>query len=171
MTAHLNFELKARTENTASLREWLLANGADFKGTDAQTDTYFALPTGRGRLKLREGNIENNLIHYQRADDPEARLSQVALAPVADAVALRTVLERALGVLKIVRKTREIYFIENVKFHLDWLEGLGHFVEIEAIDQTGNTPLKRLEEQCKFYMVQLKIRPGDILSDSYSDMV
>ncbi len=59
---HLNIEIKARTTRQAEIRSMLKNNNAEFKGTDHQIDTYFHVPNGR--LKLREGNIENHLIHY-----------------------------------------------------------------------------------------------------------
>lgn len=168
---HLNIELKARTARQADIRAWLQARGADFRGVDEQTDTYFQLPAGKGRLKLRRGNIENNLIHYQRNDDPRARASAIALAPVTDAEALAICLTRALGVLVEVRKRREIYFVENVKIHLDQLDGLGAFVEIEAIAPTPDFPVEKLREQCAFFSAAFGIRAEDILAESYSDLL
>ena len=168
---HVNFEVKARTSRLGAIRRWLLANHAEFRGVDVQTDTYFHLPESRGRLKLREGNIENSLIHYRRPDNPEARVSDVALAPAADPASLKGVLERALGVLTIVRKKREIYFIGNVKFHLDELEGIGQFVEIEAIATGSHAGIETLKEQCLYYMDAWGIGTGDIAAESYSDMV
>ncbi len=169
-SSHLNIELKARTSRQTEIRTWLLKHGADFRGVDEQTDTYFRLPEDRGRLKLRQGNIENNLIHYQRSDNAEARASEVALAPVADADALRHCLERALGVLVEVRKRREIYFVDNVKIHLDELDGLGQFVEIEAIAPEPGWPEERLHAQCAFFRNIFQIEDADILAESYSDM-
>lgn len=168
---HRNFELKARTSRQSEIRTWLQQQGADFRGTDLQTDTYFQLPAGAGRLKLRQGNIENNLIHYRRSDDPRARESDVALAPVADGEALKNCLARALGVFREVRKRREIYFIGNVKIHLDELESLGQFVEIEAIAPTPDYPIERLQEQCRHLMTVFRIKESDILAGSYSDML
>lgn len=168
---HLNFEVKARTTRQAEIRAWLEAQQADFRGLDEQTDTYFLLQPGRGRLKLRQGNIENNLIHYQRSDDPQARQSEVALAPVTDVGALKNCLTRALGVLTEVRKRREIYFMGNVKIHLDTLDGLGQFVEIEAIAPEPGWPVERLKEQCAYFMEVFDIREADIQAGSYSDML
>lgn len=168
---HLNFEVKARTNRHAAIRAWLLANGAESHGTDWQTDTYFHLPPGAGRLKLRQGNIENNLIHYHRANDAQARMSDVALSPVTDATSLKNILERALGILVEVHKRREIYFIQNVKFHLDELEGLGHFVEIEAIATSSAVSFQHLQAQCAHYMTAFEIESRDILAESYSDML
>lgn len=166
---HLNIELKARTDRQAQIRAWLIGQDADFRGTDFQTDTYFKVPNGR--LKLRSGNVENNLIHYQRSDQPEARASEVALAPVADGPALKNALARALGILVEVRKKREIYFMDNVKIHLDELDGLGHFVEIEAIAQKPEHSRAYLLEQCQHYSAVFQITPADIQAESYSDML
>ena len=62
----LNVEIKAKCRDSNRVRNYLLNNGAAYKGTDEQTDTYFNVPNGR--LKLREGNIENNLIFYDRGN-------------------------------------------------------------------------------------------------------
>ncbi|MBK8965388.1 MAG: class IV adenylate cyclase [Saprospiraceae bacterium] len=168
---HLNIELKARTNRHAEIRRWLRENNADFRGLDEQTDTYFQLPEGRGRLKLRQGTIENNLIHYHRSDDPAARASEVCLAPVTDPEALLNCLTLALGVRVQVKKRREIYFVENVKIHLDELDGLGQFVEIEAIAPAPDFPNDTLHAQCTFFMALFQIQPEDILAESYSDML
>lgn len=168
---HLNIELKARTSRQAEIRTWLHTQGADFRGVDEQTDTYFQLPAGKGRLKLRRGNIENNLIHYQRSDDARARASEVTLAPVTDAGALADCLTRALGVFVEVRKRREIFFLENVKIHLDQLDGLGTFVEIEAIAPAPDFPVEKLREQCAYFSAAFGIQAEDILAESYSDLL
>ncbi|MCU0334732.1 MAG: class IV adenylate cyclase [Chitinophagaceae bacterium] len=136
MATHLNVEIKATCRQPAEVRRRLLAAGADFKGTDHQTDTYFNVPDGR--LKLRQGPIENALIHYQRSNDAAPKGSAVTMTVVPPNSDLKQVLAHALGVLVEVVKEREIYFIDNVKFHLDTVPGLGSFVEIEAIDLHGN---------------------------------
>jgi adenylate cyclase class IV len=70
-----------------------------------------------------------------------------------------------------VKKSREIYFIDNVKFHLDNVAPLGTFAEIEAIDKTGTLGAEHLRKQCEHYLQLLHIAPGDLLSHSYSDML
>ena len=84
---------------------------------------------------------------------------------------LKLVLEKACGILVEVVKQREIYFIDNVKFHLDNVPGLGSFVEIEAIDTTGEISKETLLEQCEDYMEKLSIQKEDLVSLSYSDML
>ena len=147
--AHVNVEIKAACDEPARIRRILRSRGADFRGIDHQVDTYFRVPNGR--LKLREGNIENSLIHYDRADEPGPKEARVWLCRLRPDPALRELLSRALGVRTVVRKTREIYFIDNVKFHIDDVEGLGGFVEIEAIDLAGALGREAMHAQCREY--------------------
>ena len=166
---HLNVEIKARCADRAAVRTWLLSHRADFKGTDRQTDTYFKIADGR--LKLRQGNIENALIHYQRPNQAGPKESKVTMCHIAEGEDLKRVLEKALGVLVEVKKEREIYFIDNVKFHIDEVPGLGGFVEIEAIDRDGDIGKQKLLEQCDYYRQKLGIKETDLLHNSYSDML
>ncbi len=167
---HLNVEIKARTESPSRLREILLNNSAKYIDTDLQTDTYFH--TVRGRLKLRASRTENNLIYYERADaTPGPRKSEVNMIAVPDPAALRGILVAALGLRVEVVKTREILKIENVRFHLDVVRGLGNFIEIEAVDYDGTLGPAILHQQCQRYMDLLEIRPADLIGESYSDML
>ncbi len=167
--SHLNVEIKARCVDPDAVREALAARGADFRGTDRQVDTYFRVPTGR--LKLREGNIENALIFYHRPDQPGPKEAHVTLHHPAAGGNLKAVLADALGVKIVVAKTREIYFIGNVKFHIDEVDALGSFVEIEAIDSDGGLGADHLRRQCDEYMAALAIDPTDLVECSYSDML
>ena len=165
----LNIEIKAKTDNPEFIRNYLKNAKAEFRGTDLQTDTYFNVPNGR--LKLREGNIENNLIYYSRPNVPAAKESSFHLVHIPDAKSLKEILTKSLGVKIVVRKKREIYFIKNVKFHIDEVEGLGNFAEIEASDLYADLSKEELKGQCDFYLRELKIRDEDLVSASYSDML
>ncbi len=166
----VNVEIKARTTRKDKLRQLLLEWGADFRGLDHQVDTYFRVQDGR--LKLREGNIEHSLIFYKRPDQEGPKQSDVFLYhPAQRDAALSQVLGAALGVWKVVDKRREIFFLDNVKFHLDEVEGLGSFVEIEAIDNDGSRNSGQLLEQCQHYLQALGIREEDLCAESYSDMI
>lgn len=166
---HLNVEIKARCPRPDWVRAMLLAQQARFVGEDHQVDIYFQVATGR--LKLREGNIENALIFYQRDNQGSPKKSAVTIYPCAPDSNLKSVLTAAIGVKTIVDKRRFIFFIDNVKFHLDEVQGLGSFVEIEAIDLNGNKTEAELLEQCQFYMQLLNIQSADLLENSYSDML
>ncbi len=165
----INIEIKARCNRQEALRKMLLEAGAEFRGTDHQKDTYFQVSTGR--LKLREGNIENQLIHYRRENKEGPKQADVLLFPSLPGSALKEILTTALGILVVVDKTREIYFIGNVKFHIDHVDGLGHFMEIEAIDREGTIGRKKLQEQCHRYLTLFGIRDEDLVACSYSDLL
>lgn len=165
----VNVEIKARCLDHATIRQLLTERQAGFKGTDHQIDTYFNVPTGR--LKLREGNIENNLIYYNRPDQEGPKLSAIDCIPVPTEDGLKQLLTNALGVKVSVDKTREIYFIGNMKFHLDTVQGLGTFMEIEAIDYEGTIGEPVLRRQCQEYMELFKIQENDLLAVSYSDLL
>jgi len=166
---HLNVEMKARVLDSNRIRVLILQKNAKFQGTDHQIDTYFK--TNTGRLKLREGNIENNLIYYEREDKPGMKESKVILSKTAPDKAIKQILEKVLGILVVVDKTREIYWIDNIKFHIDKVVGLGNFIEIEAIDLEGNIGKEKLTEQCKKYMDLFEIPEEDLVSCSYSDLL
>lgn len=165
----LNVEIKARCRNPEQIRRTLQDHGARFVGVDHQIDTYFHCQNGR--LKLREGNIEHHLIFYQRDNQAEPKSSQVILYNPQPDNSLKAILNRALGILVTVDKKREIYFIDNVKFHLDRVEHLGTFVEIEAIDSSGDRGEAQLHQQCQQFMRLLNIQSSDLIATSYSDML
>ncbi|MBA2250179.1 MAG: class IV adenylate cyclase [Chitinophagaceae bacterium] len=164
-----NFEFKAKTTCLDTLEKKLLALNPKFNGVDKQTDTYFNV--AKGRLKLREGNIENALIFYERENSAGAKLSKVLLYHHKIDNALKEILTKIHGIKIVVEKTRRIYFIENVKFHFDKVSRLGTFVEVEAIDTTGNIAPEALREQCKKYSDLFEIEAGDYVADSYSDLL
>jgi len=164
-----NFEFKAKCADIAAAEKKLLALNPEFRGEDNQTDTYFNVPSGR--LKLREGNIENALIYYNRENIAGAKLSDVLLYPHSPDKTLRDILTKVHAIKVVVEKTRRIYFIDNVKFHFDRVEGLGTFIEVEAIDDKGVIGMEKLKEQCDRYIAFFGIAPEDFLSKSYSDML
>ncbi|MBP7708181.1 class IV adenylate cyclase [Candidatus Pacearchaeota archaeon] len=168
---HLNIEIKAKATNQEEVGRILTSRQASFKGLDHQIDTYFNVPLGR--LKLREGNIENYLVQYNRPNQEGPKQSDVVLykPSILGVSSLKEALTKSLGVLAVVDKKREIYFIDNVKFHLDAVQDLGTFVEIEAIDKVPSIGRERLLEQCEFYQALFGILPTDLISVSYSDLI
>lgn len=164
-----NVEIKARCGDHGPIRTHLENRSARFVGEDRQVDTYFRV--ARGRLKLREGNIEHALIFYDRADQAGPKRSDVSLYHPDPGSPLKSILIQANGILTVVDKRREIYFIDNVKFHLDRVEGLGTFVEIEAIDRDETIGEERLHAQCRHYLDLFEIPEDALLSVSYSDLL
>jgi len=122
-------------------------------------------------LKLREGNIENSLIHYNRTNTAGAKQSDVSLYQHHANKNLKEVLTKALGVKVVVDKRRKIYFIGNVKFHFDEVNELGNFVEVEAIDKDGSLGVEKLKEQCNYYIQLFEIKNDQFIAESYSDLL
>lgn len=166
---YLNVEIKAICNDLLFVRSYLLNHAAIFKGVDEQTDTYFNVSTGR--LKLREGTIENNLIFYNRANKAGPKSSHFHLVKIEDANGLKEALERSCGIKMIVRKRREIYYIDNVKFHIDEVPGLGSFIEIEAGNILADKTEAELLDQCNYYLKEFGIKEDDLIAESYSDML
>jgi predicted adenylyl cyclase CyaB len=167
--AILNVEIKAKCNRPGQVHDLLKQHSARFIGIDHQIDTYFKVDTGR--LKLREGNIENTLIYYQRPMQAGPKESLVNLYHTDAGDQLKAVLTQALKTHIVVDKQRSIYFIDNVKFHIDEVQSLGSFVEIEAIDEYGSIGRERLLEQCNFYLGLLGISKKDLIDRSYSDLL
>lgn len=167
--SHINIEIKARSKKHDKIRAMLMSRKADYRGTDHQIDTYFNVP--HGRLKLREGNIENFLIQYDREDKDGPKQSNVVLYKSIPGSSLKSILTNSLGILVAVDKKREIYFVDNVKFHLDTVKDLGTFIEIEAIDKNPSLGREKLLEQCNHYMKMFDIAQQDLISVSYSDLL
>lgn len=113
----INVEFKAKVNELEKYEQKLLTLNPKFIGIDHQVDTYFN--TLKARLKLREGNIENALIQYDREDKADAKESSVILYIHQPNIALKNILINQFGIKAIVDKKRKIYFIKNVKFHFD----------------------------------------------------
>jgi adenylate cyclase, class 2 len=152
----INIEFKASVDNITAFEEKLLALQPVFAGLDHQIDTYFNVP--EGRLKLREGNIENALIYYERSDEAGAKQSNIILYQHTPDKNLKAILSKTIGVKVVVDKKRKIYFINNVKFHFDVVDALGTFIEVEAIDRDGSIGIATLQQQ-------------QYIAVSYSDML
>jgi adenylate cyclase class 2 len=162
-------EFKAKVADPERLENVLKNLQPLFKGEDHQIDTYFVVK--EGRLKLREGNIENALIWYHRPNDASAKLSQVLLYKHDPDAALKEILFKVHDVKVVVDKKRRIYFIDNVKFHFDEVQGLGKFIEVEAIDHNGELGLQKIQAQCDYYAALFQIQPQDYVAISYSDLL
>lgn len=165
---NVSFEIKARCASLDKARTRLRQTNPKFVGKDHQIDTYFVVP--EGRLKLREGDIENSLIYYRRENQSGPKISQIIWSDTTHTDAeLRNVLTSALDVMVVVDKHREIYFLNNIKIHLDLVVDLGTFIEIEALDHDGQSN-EELEEQCSTLMRVLEISEKDLIKVSYSDL-
>jgi predicted adenylyl cyclase CyaB len=133
-----NIEIKAKVHDSAKLR----LRAEEISRTPAQVifqeDTFFC--TLRGRMKLRViGNDRGELIFYQRADQNGAKESDYVISVTTEPHSLKEVLTGAYGVQGVIRKRRELYLVGQTRIHIDEVEGLGEFVELEYIMQTDET--------------------------------
>ena len=107
---------------------------------------------------------------YTRPDRPDAALSRYHLVEVPDAAALEEALAAALGIWVVVRKRREIFLYHNVRIHLDQVEGLGCFLEFEAVlGSPDDETISRT--RLDFLSRHFELSPDCLLQGSYSDML
>jgi adenylate cyclase class 2 len=168
-----NVELKARDPDPARSLDRALALGADDRGEIRQRDTYFV--AARGRLKLREQEaggspLWDELIEYSRPDSAEAETSTYLRVPVADAEPLREALDAAYGTLVTVTKRRRLLLWENVRIHLDEVEGLGTYLELEGVAE-ADSDLKAEHEKVERLLREFGIEDHDLVAESYSDLL
>ncbi|MBX3414881.1 MAG: class IV adenylate cyclase [Pirellulales bacterium] len=167
-TPRRNIELKARLRDLAAARATAEKLATEFVGVQWQIDTYFVC--AQGRLKLREiDDRMAQLVAYERSDERTSKASDYYLVAVPQPALLKQALTAALGVRGVVRKRREIFLVENVRIHLDEVDGLGTFLEFEAVlgphvdDRKGAQQVAELREA-------FGLRTEDLLACSYSDM-
>ena len=164
-----NVEIKARVAAPERLRALAtdLADGPPL--VIAQTDTFFA--AGRGRLKLRVfADGAGELISYERPDAAGPKASRYGIAPVADGAAMLAVLAAALPVRGVVRKRRELLLCGRTRIHLDRVEGLGDFLELEVVLAAGEDPAAG-EAEARELMARLEIAPDDLVTGAYVDLL
>ncbi len=156
----VNTEIKARVKNMNALRNIVETLTSD-KEILYQEDVFFN--TEKGRLKLRFFSEDNGvLIQYERPDTAEPKTSVYYTTETAEPAELRNVLCRALGERIIVKKKREVYIYGTTRIHLDEVEGLGTFMELEVPNKEGSiTDL----------MDKLEIRETDLISGAYADLL
>jgi homotetrameric cytidine deaminase len=165
--ASRNVELKAHDPDPRRTLERALAAGAEDRGLLRQRDTYFAVATGR--LKLREEEPGGaTLIAYDRPDAATERVSSYRLVPVPEPEPLRDALAAANGIRAVVVKRRHLLMWETVRIHLDEVRGLGSFLELEAVAEPGSD-LSRERAQIARLRDALDIRDEALREGSYAD--
>lgn len=163
-----NVELKARDGDPEATLAAALGHGAADQGILRQKDTYFA--AREGRLKLREEDDGATLIAYARADEATARTSAYHLVAVPDPGALATALDAALGTVVVVEKFRRLLLWEDVRIHLDAVEGLGTWVELEAVAPAGSD-LRDEHRKVAELRAVLGMEDADVVATGYAAML
>jgi adenylate cyclase class IV len=127
-----NVELKAHDADPPRSLAVCRALEATDRGVIDQRDTHFVV--AHGGLKLREEQPGRpHLIQFERADAPQARPSSYRIVALEDADTARDALSAALGVRAVVVKRRHLFVWRTVRIHLDDVEQLGRFIELEAV--------------------------------------
>jgi len=164
-----NIELKARDADPERSLACCRELGAVDHGTLWQRDTYFRVPAGR--LKLREQRPGDAvLIQYDRADLPEQRESRYRLIRVLDVEEARQALTDALGVSVTVVKQRRLLLWDNVRIHLDHVESLGSFIELEAVAAPASD-LDRERQRVAFLRERLSIGEESLVATGYAQQM
>ena len=164
-----NIEIKARIASVAAMlpRAMALADGPAQQL--AQDDTFFTVP--HGRLKLRVfGDGSGELIHYLRPDQGGPKLSDYLLAPVAAPAPLRDALTRSCGLLGRVRKRRTLLLAGQTRIHLDEVEGLGSFLELEVVLRDDQSEAQG-QAVANALLSRLGLCAGQLLSGAYLDLL
>ena len=163
-----NLEIKAAVPSLGPVRSRLRAlEGARRHATLRQADWYFRVPKGRLKLRTVGAGRGGELIAYLRPDRSSTRTSEFQLLPAADAAGVRRLLEQMLGVRACVRKRREVWLYRNARIHLDTVDGLGCFVEIEVVVTGGMAQARALMSELRS---ALAISAKDLIAGSYGSM-
>lgn len=162
-----NLELKARAPDPDRLLQRLLALNAQRLDTQRQDDEFFDCAQGRLKLRRRDGCDSGILIFYQRPDQSGAKESTFFTAP-ADA-ALGQVLVQALGSQGRVLKTRQRFQLGRCRVHLDELDDLGSFVELE-IQLAAEEGDAVARAELMHWREALGIASADLLEGAYLDL-
>jgi predicted adenylyl cyclase CyaB len=164
-----NVEIKARVPAPNELLDAVLEIADRGPTVFAQDDTFFACDTGR--LKLRTFSAtEGQLIFYRRPDVAGPKLSEFVMSATAEPDALRRLLSLAYGVVGRVRKTRTLCFVGQTRIHLDDVEDLGHYVELEVVLAADETEAEG-QAIAEDLVRRLGIRPEHLITRAYVDLL
>ncbi len=164
-----NVEIKAKVNDMDRQRSLLEALTVTQPQLIFQEDTFFNCSAGR--LKLRTfSNGAGELIQYRREDRFEPAESEYVLSHTNDPDTLKEALSNALGVRAVVRKNRSVYVVERTRIHLDDVEGLGYFIELEVELRPQESEEIGIEV-ARELMEKLEIRGEDLVKSAYVDLL
>jgi len=165
----INIEIKARVEDVESLKARAEALSDRPLEIIPQEDTFFN--TEKGRLKLRLlAPDRGTLIYYERPDQDGPKHSDYHLAETHDPENLKRTLALALGVRGVVKKKRYLYMVGQTRIHVDDVEGLGHFMELEVVMRDGQTDAEG-QAIAEDLMRRLGVRQDALIGGAYMDLI
>jgi predicted adenylyl cyclase CyaB len=164
-----NVEIKAQVDSLAAIEPLAAALSGQEPVFIAQDDTFFTCT--HGRLKLRAfADGTGELIFYQRADDTGPKESFYVISPTDSPSTLRDALTLAYGAIGRVKKQRTVFMAGRTRIHLDNVEGLGEFLELEVVLRDGESAEAGMEE-ARTLMQSLGVAPTQLLSGAYLDLL
>jgi predicted adenylyl cyclase CyaB len=164
-----NVEIKARLRDAARVRALAEAIADGPAELIEQHDSFYRCPDGR--LKLRRfADGSGELIFYRRDDSAGPRESHFIKSPIPDPKSLAEALGAALGVLGELRKRRTLYLSGQTRIHLDEVEGLGDFLELEVVLEDEQS-LEEGSRIARGLMAELGISDEDLVPVAYIDLL
>lgn len=164
-----NIEIKARVRNFDEIKIRAAALSDTPMEVIPQEDIFFNTSQGRLKLRVLPGE-KGQLIYYTRPNQEGPKRSDYHIAHTADPASLQRVLELAYGIRGIVRKTRYLYLVGQTRIHVDDVEGLGQFVELEVVMQEGQTDSEG-QAIAEGLMASLGVAKSDLLEGAYMDLL
>ena len=164
-----NIEIKARARDFTGIKTRAEKLSDTPVEVIPQEDVFFNVP--QGRLKLRILAPDNaQLIYYTRPDQEGPKRSDYHIAYTSDPDNLKRVLELAYGFRGVVKKTRYLYLVGQTRIHLDDVEGLGYFMELEVVMKAGQSDAEA-QEIAEDLMTSLGVERSDLLEGAYMDLI
>jgi predicted adenylyl cyclase CyaB len=165
----INIEVKARVRDFTALKTRAESLSNTPVQVIPQEDTFFVIP--KGRLKLRVLAPDHaQLVWYDRVNDAGPKRSDYKIFETRDPENLKTTLALALGVRGVVKKIRYLYLVGQTRIHLDDVEGLGHFMELEVVMRPEQSDAEG-QAIAEDLMKKLNIASNDLLDGAYMDMM
>jgi predicted adenylyl cyclase CyaB len=164
-----NVEIKARTPDLAALHKRVAEISDSGPELLVQRDTFYA--AARGRLKLREfGDGTAELIYYERPDKIGPKTSRYTRTEIADPASMRELLGQILAIKAVVSKRREVFMVDRTRIHLDEVDDLGTFIELEVV-LTESQMDSDGERIASDLMDRLGVRREDLIEQAYVDLL
>ena len=164
-----NIEIKARVDDLGAVRTRAAALASGPPQLIDQRDTFFVVD--HGRLKVRAfADGSGELIAYERSNERGPKQSSYTRAECRDAAALCEALARVLSVRGVVTKHREVFMAGRTRIHLDRVERLGSFVELEVVLAEGESP-EAGQREAQSLLKSLAIAESDLVPDAYIDLL
>jgi len=164
-----NIEIKAHVRDFPGMMERARALSDSSVDVIPQEDIFFN--TKQGRLKLRILAPDRaQLIYYTRPDQEGPKRSDYHIAHTSDPENLKRVLELAYGIRGVVKKTRYLYLVGQTRVHLDDVDGLGQFMELEVVMRDGQSDADG-QEIAEWLMTTLGVERSDLLEIAYMDLL